>query len=195
MLNQKVTKACFELVTGSLRIENNCVITDQDYLATSIDSTIVLKDSQIANTHISQDLCKLTETTATLSNLKISNITTQSVVNIINLSSSSLSLTSVEYKNSNVTFLVSSYSSQSLEELLVSNIVGAKTIMTTRISTVSSFKDSSFNSISVSDASLIVIEQTTVALIQNVTINEAENQAMHLVSSQVTSIKGLNLLS
>ena len=188
-----MTQTCLELISSVISLENNTQITDQDYLMTSIDSSVYITSVSLSSTYITKDYLKLTETTTNIAQTLIQNLSGPSQVSVLTLSNSVLDMHGCVYKDSNLTLLVSTYSTESVRVLEVRNINHAKHIMSFFSSDISLIENSVLATISNTEQALVYTQKSQIGVIRNLTIQHSNNVGLVIIEGEVQEITGLHV--
>ena len=109
LLSLSVIKYVFQVSSGEITFNNNTDYSGQDYILSAIDSTIIMDGLKLENTTVSTDIINIVQSTATISNMGIHNISQIGTRRILVAVSSTVSLLGVRYTDSSLEFLTSSF--------------------------------------------------------------------------------------
>lgn len=113
----------FQLISGSLSIQNNTEIYLQNYIFDTFQSTLIIENSKIYSVSVSESSLKITSTVLEVKSSLFYNISEVNMVPFIFVAfESKLNVEAVEYYDSNCTLFICSFSSAEIDNLKVHNI-------------------------------------------------------------------------
>jgi predicted outer membrane repeat protein len=184
----------FLLILSSLVIENNTIISNQEYLINSYISSIVIKDSEVHSIWNERRVIELSISNLTLSNMNITNIVAQNGASFIfALMENNVKVQNVLVKDSQVELLEIRSSEITIDTLKFINVASERSLMR-----ITNWREVKIDEISVQNWSsgsmnLFEINESKVEHINGVNVSDVQNTVFNIYYSDVSSIGFLTI--
>jgi hypothetical protein len=194
LLTQKQRKSAFQAISANFIMQNNTVVTSQDYLVSAIDSVVAIDDIVVENITATEPAFTVTRSTFSVSNSVVTNFSHSNAdIELVILSSSNFEIHNITYSDSNASFMLSTYSDGTIDQVTIQDIHSFEpTILF--YSTNVSMTDSSLSTVSTDSRSIINVQLSSISLISSVSITDTNQIALKIEDTDVTLIESLNIL-
>jgi hypothetical protein len=172
-------------------LDNNTTITNQDYFMNTIDSVIEIDELIIENINATQPTFEITQSTFKMSDSTITNYNSSlSNTQLLRLSTSEFEIDNVTYSNSNVSFILSTYSTATINQIKLEQISSYEPVILFYSSDLS-MTNSNLNNVSSNYGSIIRAQKSTISEINSLTITNTEQIALDFSNTNITEIYNL----
>jgi hypothetical protein len=193
ILAQPQLPESIQVIAALLSIKNGTIVAGQDYFFSSIDSTVDINGLTFKNVMLTKDAFEVIQTTLALTDLQVSNITSQNGEKLIELSSGAMNITGLTYSNSTVKLLLSTFSEISMRNLHITQISGVKNLVSLRESRISEFYNSSFCCFSDFDSYAFEIFDSNITSIRDVRISNIGFPALLMKNNKVALMHNVTM--
>jgi hypothetical protein len=194
LLTQKQRKSTFQAISANFIMQNNTVIKNQDYLVSAIDSVVAIDDIIVENITATEPAFTVTRSTFSITNSAVTNFSHSNAdIELVILSSSDFEIRNITYKDSNASFMLSTFSAGTIDQVTIQDIHSFEpTILI--YSTNLSMTDSSLTTVSTDSRSIINAQLSSISLLSSVSITDTNQIALKIEDTDVTLIESLNIL-
>jgi hypothetical protein len=193
LLTQSRVISSIQAIAANIILDNNTTIKNQDYFMNTIDSVIEIDEIIIENINATQPTFEIAQSTFKMSHSTITNYSS-SLTNtqLLRLSTSEFELDDVAYSNSNVSFILSTYSTATMNQITLDQISSYQPVMLFYSSDLS-MTNSNLNSVSSNSGSIIRTQKSTISAINSLTITNTEQIALDFGSTNIAEIDNLSI--
>jgi hypothetical protein len=157
----------------------------------TIDSVIEINEMIIDNINATKPTFEITQSTFKMSHSTITNYNSSlSNTQLLRLSTSEFELDNVTYSNSNVSFILSTYSTASVNQITLEQISSYEPVMLLYSSDLS-MANSNLNNVSSNSGSIIRTQESTISAMNSLTITNTEQIALDFDNTNITQIDNL----
>jgi hypothetical protein len=157
----------------------------------TIDSVIEIDELIIENINATQPTFEITQSTFKMSNSTITNYNSSlSNTQLLILSTSEFEIDNVTYSNSNVSFILSTYSTATVNQITLEQVSSYEPVMLFYSSDLS-MTNSNLNNVSSNSGSIIRTQKSTISTINSLTITNTEQIALDFSNTNITEIDNL----
>ena len=188
------SKRVFQLISANLEI-NNTVMYNEGALIDSFVSTVTVSDSQFYDLATTFSAFTITSSTLVASNLTINNISATDNLALFTVTLGSiLSMDTIAYHNSLVSFLTCLNSDMNIASLNIYNITSeSRAITLSGLTSMRAHNWSISNVESTGDSTIFRIESSQINMMQNVTLNKINQVPFNLRRTNIEIVDKLGI--
>ena len=192
LLTQNAVKYIFQISSGEITINNQTDFTDQDYMLSILDSRITIDGMIIKDTQITLDFISIVQSNATISNVNIQNISSNDNNGIFVTISSIALFENIQYVNSTLEFITSSFSTLSVNGLWSGGTSGAKTLIYARSCTIPQLDNIVLDTI-ITTSNLIQVIDSTVTVMKDNMLKNIPYTPISFKRSSISEIRNITV--
>ena len=193
LLDQAVSREAIQILIGILKIQNDTLITSQDYALYSIYSVLTVDGLLLNDNNITTSMIIVSETTLNINNLSINNTSiTDSSLSYLEVSYWEFDIYDIQFKQSNFP-LLNIYYSQGNISMINSNDLVLEYLINIRSSTIHNIQNLSFENMDISLVALFNIIDSQIDQILNISASNINNTVISIDNSNITTLNTLSV--
>ncbi|CAI2367699.1 unnamed protein product [Moneuplotes crassus] len=181
-------------ITGELDVTNQTVFSYQHTIIRAIDSFILLDEVSILDMNIESDCVISVQSDITLSNISLTNMSSQGDYYFLNSQDSTIRLNSANFSSSSVGLITSLSSILKVANLEVKEIKNVLNILKILTSEDLTLESSKFEHISPNE-NLINVYKSSVSRLKDILISNVSNVAIHVRQSTINSLQNITSIN
>ena len=196
LYNQVSSNRVFQLIQGSLIIQNGWTFSREVSLIDCFISQLSISNSQFYSDTISEYLIKITSSTASIINWTFYGQSSTDNSGLIQTSfGSNLTASGISYSNSTLPFINSLSSTLSLSGISLSNLSSSNPILSIDGSTNTHIRNSVMSTLNSTNYDPFTISNSEFSDITNLTMSGITNNPIYIINSNITLIDGIKISS